>query len=103
MNRVDHILWNITEECDEVSQRVSKSARFGLNEVQPGQNYDNAERIMHEFADLLGAMELLEDEGLIKYPSDFRALIDRKKSRFEKFLKISFQQGRLDNVKELKD
>lgn len=96
MNRVDHLLWNLAEECAEVAQRVSKAARFGLHEIQPGQSFTNAERIMHEYADILGAIRLLTEEGILERPENFEELIQRKKDRFEKYLEISKAQGRLD-------
>lgn len=45
MKRHEHLLSILAEECCEVGQRVSKALRFGLDEVQPGQDLSNAERI----------------------------------------------------------
>lgn len=96
MNRTDHLLWNVAEECAEVAQRASKAARFGLTEIQAGQPFTNAERIMHEYADLVGVMERLIEEGVLGWPEDFTDRVAGKKSRFEKFLIISKEHGRLD-------
>ncbi len=97
MDRTDHLLWNIAEECAEIAQRASKAARFGLKEVQPGQAFPNDQRIWHEMADLIAVMELWKEEGLICPPPDYRERIDRKKARFEEFLKRSAQHGRLQS------
>lgn len=86
MDRTEHILINLMEECGEVAQRASKAARFSLGEIQPGQPYTNAERIMHEWADLNGMMEKCIEEGLVKWPDDFAQRVMEKKQRFEKFL-----------------
>jgi NTP pyrophosphatase (non-canonical NTP hydrolase) len=61
MNRLEHLLTIVMEECDEVSQRVSKAKRFGMEQVQqnvddrPEQNPDlltNRQRILEEYYDL---------------------------------------------------
>lgn len=59
MNHLEHLLSIVGEECNEVGQRCSKAARFGMDEIQPGQSLTNSERILQEFNDLVGAMELL--------------------------------------------
>lgn len=96
MTRLDHLLWILAEECDEVGQRASKAARFGLDEIQPGQELNNAERIMTEYADILGAVELLLAEGAIEYPPNFEEMVTAKKDRIEKYLGRSKLCGRLD-------
>jgi len=96
MNRVDHLLWTLAEECAEVAQRASKAARFGLEEVQPGQEFTNAERLMHEYADLVGILSLLVEEGVLKFPKDYGQRVLDKAGRFNKFLERSKEHGRLD-------
>jgi hypothetical protein len=100
MKRSDHMLWNIAEECAEVAQRASKAARFGLSEVQSGQEFNNSERIMHEWADLCGAIEKMMEEGLLEMPKDFSNRILSKKKRFEEYLNISMKQGTLDKEEQ---
>lgn len=100
MTRTDHLLWNIAEECAEVAQRASKAARFGLKEVQAGQDFPNDQRIWHEMADLIAVMELWKEHGLVSPPPDYRERIDAKKARFEKFLELSAFQGRLTDAGE---
>ena len=98
MKRFEHLLWVLAEECNEVGQRASKAARFGLAEIQPGQPLNNAERLVDEYADLLGAMELLVEGGFIALPSNeaMRKKIDAKKAKVDKFLAYSAQCGTLD-------
>lgn len=95
MNRVEHLLWVLAEECNEVAQRASKAARFGLQEVQPGQGLSNAERIMGEYADLQAAVEMLIEEGALP-EGDLRRQIDMKKAKVEKFLLYSAECGTLE-------
>ena len=59
------LLTILAEECCEVGQRVSKALRFGIKEIQPGQDLTNAERIMEELGDIFAVMELLEKQGII--------------------------------------
>jgi hypothetical protein len=63
MERTQYLLICLSEECAEVSQRASKALRFGLQEVQSGQEQTNAERIAQEFQDLLAIIEMLEEAG----------------------------------------
>lgn len=59
MNRREHLLGHVSEECAEIAQRASKAQRFGEDEAQPGQERTNRERIMDEFWDLVGVLHLL--------------------------------------------
>lgn len=59
MNETEHLLTVLCEECAEVAQRACKAARFGLSEVEPGQNEDNTRRLERELAQLIAVSELL--------------------------------------------
>ena len=96
MNRLEHLLTIGGEECNEIGQRFSKAARFGMLEIQPGQSLTNRERILGEFADLCGALELMTPgatiDGLVAV---LRPQIDAKKAKVEKFLLYSEKCGTL--------
>lgn len=94
MNRTEHLLSCLAEECAEVAQRVSKALRFGLDEVQPGQPHTNAQRIGQEFHDLLAVVEMLEEEGSLDRPTDTHA-IERKKAKVLAFMEYAEQCGTL--------
>lgn len=96
MTRTDHLLWIVAEEGAEVAQRASKAARFSLPEVQPGQEATNGERIMQEFADLMGVIEMLVAEDSLAWPADFDDLVRAKQAKVEHYLKHSAANGRLD-------
>ncbi len=97
MNRLEHLLWILAEECAETAQRASKAARFGLAETQPEQPYSNAERLVHEYADLVATMEMLADEaGIDIDAADLEAMKAAKKSKVERFLVYSRRCGTLD-------
>ncbi len=94
MNRLEHLLTRITEECHETGQRACKALNFTLEEIQPGQNLTNAERIVYEFNDIVAVMEMLYEEGHIKKVIDPEA-IALKKIKVEKWLEYSKKIGTL--------
>jgi len=82
MTEVEHVLVVAQEECVEVAHRISKALRFGLDGVQAGQPLTNAERILEEWADLVGAMSLLGETGVLPdvgLDSFDRAATDKKR------------------------
>ena len=93
MNREQHLLTILMEECCEVAQEVSKAKRFGINE-QRDLPTSNHERIQKEFNDLLAIVDMLNDEGM-----DFHRdpkLIRMKRAKVEKYLLYSKKCGTLD-------
>lgn len=94
MNRKEHLFTIISEECNEVGQRASKALRFGVNEVQPGQELTNAQRLIYEFSDLMAVMEMLVDEGHLPYVFD-RIMIEKKKKKIEEYIQYSKIMGTL--------
>ena len=70
MNRQEFLLTIMAEECVEVAQRISKALRFGLDEVQPGQEFKNSERILGEMMDLLAVAQMIEQEAGVKLLPD---------------------------------
>lgn len=97
MNRVEYLLDCLAEEAVEVAQRATKANRFGLKEIQPGQNELNADRILFEYADLQAILEMLEEAGAIKpFPESLnRTLIRSKKKKVETFMEYSRRLGTL--------
>ena len=97
MNRTEHLLTCLAEECAEVAQRVSKALRFGVDERQEGQNADNAERIRLEMYDLLAVYLIAASEDILPpLHLDAELLNDvtrRKREKIERFMSISREQG----------
>ena len=102
MTRTDHLLWILAEECMEVAQRISKAARFGLYEIQPGQLLSNEQRIVYEYHDLQAVLEMLVADGRLpsilekNYPDVWARSVKAKKEKIEKFLKYSKECGTLE-------
>lgn len=92
MNRTAMLLEIAAEECMEVAQRLIKASRFGLTEVQPGQSWDNRQRVLIEYSDLVGVLRML---GLDDAQP---VLIEEKQAKVEKFLRYSAECGVLINV-----
>lgn len=92
----EHLLLCLAEECMEVGQRVSKSLRFGLGEIQAGQNKTNEERIAQEFNDLLGAYTLLRREGILNVPLN-EVAVNTKIEKILQYLSYAADQGTISD------
>lgn len=90
-----YLLICLSEECAEVSQRVTKSLRFGLDEVQPGQEDGNVTRLTAEVTDLLAVLEMLQEAGVPVLSGDRTAII-AKKDKVGQFMEYSREQGTLE-------
>lgn len=91
MNRTEHLLVKLMEECAEVAQEASKAAIFGLEEVMPGQPLTNRDRVLKELNDLWAVCEML-------YLSTIdRAAIQAKKEKVEKFMNYARSIGTLED------
>lgn len=90
MNRREHLLVILGEECAEVIQDAAKALRFGLDE---GRDIEvtNAERLKTEVNQLLAVIEMLDEEG-VDLRDDF--IVQRKKrEKVEEYLEYSKQCG----------
>lgn len=100
MNRQEHLLTIMAEECVEIAQRISKALRFGLAEIQPDQELSNAARIRREFCDLWAVAQMVEEESghhvrpHFNSNSDQRAMRE-KMDKVERFLELSRREGTL--------
>jgi NTP pyrophosphatase (non-canonical NTP hydrolase) len=54
------LLTILIEEASEIQQRATKALRFGLDEVQPGQSLNNAQRLDYEIGDFLAVLRRLQ-------------------------------------------
>jgi hypothetical protein len=100
MNTEKHLLSCLAEECAEVAQRALKSTRFGLDDVQQGQPFNNRERLIQEFNDLLGCIELLQERGHLPPSIIERIAIDTKKARVLHYMDYAAAKGELRNSRK---
>jgi hypothetical protein len=94
MTRKEHLLTIAAEEACELGQRITKALRFSLEEIQPGQELTNAERIMEEYHDLFAMFQMLHREGFIDGTINGDRCM-KKISQVEKYLEYSKHLGTL--------
>jgi len=98
MTRRQWLLVKLMEECDETSQRASKSAIFGGDEIEPkeGETRTNDERILGEFCHIVAYLEILKTEGFLPWNTDMMTYeIEKKRQEIEKWYQHSIDQGQI--------
>lgn len=100
MTREQYLLTKLGEECNETAQRASKAIVFGLDDIQIGQDENNAERLRNEFCHIVAYMELLRDEGFIKLGEfDMEYEVQQKKHELKHWYQYSINKGMVkDNI-----
>lgn len=94
-SEVEHLLSTLAEECAEVIQRVTKAQRWGLHEVQPGQELDNEQRIRYELNDLYAVIDLLYERQGIVLSRDNEQVI-AKKAKVLHFMRYAQEIGEIE-------
>jgi NTP pyrophosphatase (non-canonical NTP hydrolase) len=105
MTRTEHLLVCLAEECNEVAQRASKALRFGLAEVEPGQEKTNARRIADEMNDVVAVYQMLagpvvsSTTPLFAYGTadTYMADVRAKVAKIERYLAYSRECGTLQD------
>jgi len=106
MNRQEHLLTILGEECSELHQDICKALRFGLEDKGPNNKLDNTQLMFKEFNDILAMVEMINEhmtskpwEGVtytkkgILYRDD--KMVEEKKAKVEKYLLYSEAKGTL--------
>ncbi len=93
MNRTEHLLITLSEECSEVSQVACKALRFGLNDIGPGKQENNIRSLERELADVIAVAEML---GLRIREEDK----DAKMAKVKKYMEYSRKVGTLKGADE---
>lgn len=96
MNRKEHLLTCLSEECMEVAKEASKGLRFGLDDHHPTQTGTNEQKINDEFNDLVAILIMLREEGVVTIQIDDEK-IKAKKEKVEKYLLYSKERGTLND------
>lgn len=95
MTRTQYLLARVAEEAAEVAQRALKAQAYGINEVQPEQARDNAERLIQEFNELIAVMQMLRVMGAIPHIYDEKAMA-AKKEKVEHFMNYARMRGEVE-------
>ena len=92
MNRTEHLLVTLMEECAEVQQACSKALRFGLSDSYPGKSESNANHIIRELTELLAIIDMLSEAKVLSnnINPDIKQL---KIDKVEHWLKYAKKQG----------
>lgn len=99
MTKNENLLVTLMEECAELQQAVSKALRFGMYGYQPSYpEKTNEHNIMIKYYQLVAAMEMLENAGVLHAVS----LTDKALARKELFRKTTkkINVGRYQEVSE---
>ena len=95
MNRTEHLLVCLAEECAEVGQAASKALRFGLTDQPPGGGLRNNEYIVRELNDVLAIVEMLGEHGVELIGMFDRVAIDAKKAKVKNYMFYAESRGTL--------
>ena len=97
MNKREHLLTCLIEECAEIQKTATKALRFGLDDHAPDGPL-NSESIAHEIADLLAIVEMLEDEKIIPVLRTPKAVQSKKDKVIKYMIYAMEERGTLDIV-----
>ncbi len=95
MNKTEHLLTCLAEECAEVGQAAAKALRFGIGDMPPNGGLPNNEYIVREVNDVLAIIELLIDHGLKLDGIGDQVSIDEKKAKVAHFMEYAEKRGTL--------
>lgn len=95
MNKTEHLLTCLMEECAEIQQATSKALRFGLDDGRPNSETTNAEDIAIECTDLIAIIEMLHETRIIPQ-IDNTIAIEQKKAKVRKYMKYAETRGTLN-------
>lgn len=96
MNLQENLLTTLGEEASEIIKDCSKANRFGLGDINPETGISSKEAIQTEINDLLGVAAVLVDEGFLDEHFINEKQIQAKKTKIQKYLDYSRDQGSLD-------
>ena len=91
MTRQEHLLVCLSEECNELIHAISKTLRFGPDEIWPKMDQTNIERVKDELKDVMAVMWMLEDEGFDLIPTE--EPMEEKRKKVEKYIKYAKKIG----------
>lgn len=95
MNKQEHLLTVLSEECAEVIHAICKANRFGIDDHGHNERPTNRVQLHAELNDLFAVANMLIDEEIIP-PFDPKMLLDKQK-RVLKYMDYAKETGALNN------
>jgi len=88
VNRREHLLVILGEECSELHKETCKILRFG---------YDHMKwlKLQDEYNEIIAMIEMLADEGIVVYAQNH--IKQKKKDKVERYLLESKELGTLED------
>lgn len=96
MNRTEHLLTVLAEECIKVAADICKALRFGLDDrspLPPNGSAANRELIATEFEELRAMVDWLWREQILPDPPD--GVYEAKQERVERLMRYAEATGAL--------
>ena len=78
MNKREHLLTCLIEECAEIQKSACKALRFGENDHHPEVETLNIDELAYEIDDSLGVIELLREEGVLPRDTNPERIVNKK-------------------------
>lgn len=97
MNKTEHLLTCLIEECGEVIHAATKALRFGLDDINPETKHTNAEDITAELIDVGTIQQMLRHEYLIPDLANAFQKQSAKREKVLKFMKYAETKGTISN------
>lgn len=95
MNKIEHLLQCLAEEAGEIVQASMKCTRFALDGHYPD-GRRNSDVVKLEVNDLIGVMELLQEECPEFRDYFKRDLINAKKIKVVRHMEVARERGTLE-------
>lgn len=94
MDKKEHLLTCLAEECTEIAHCATKALRFGLDDSEPGKDTTNAQRIRQELDDLSVIVQMICEEEMINPWHNVDAM-KAKREKVEKYMAYAIELGTL--------
>lgn len=99
MTSEENLLLTAMEECDEISQAISKCLRFGMGGKRKPSSETNEKHVITEYYQLMAVMEMLFDDGIIHTISreERMEIKEKKKAKVLAYQEKSREAGLISN------
>lgn len=94
INRKEYLILCLIEELGECQKELIKCLRFGREQFCEETNNTNFERFLTEWSDLMGIIEMLQNEGIFVVSTS--EAVAKKIERTEYYMKKSINMGILE-------